>query len=196
MTNTAAFSIWQGPRVRLRAIEPADWETYYAWDQESEQARALDVIHFPQSRAATQAWAEQKSRKRSDDDSCRFVISDAAGEVVGDISTHDCNRRAGAFSYGVSIRAAQRGQGYAAEAIALVLRYYVQEMRYQKVTVHVFAFNTASIRLHEKLGFQLEGRLRRTVYTNGQYFDELIYGLTVEEFAAGPLAELLASPAQ
>ena len=41
-----------------------------------------------------------------------------------------------------------------------------------------------SIRLHEKLGFQLEGRLRRMIYTNGQFFDELLFGLTAEEFAA------------
>jgi RimJ/RimL family protein N-acetyltransferase len=68
----------------------------------------------------------------------------------------------------------------------LVLRYYFQELRYQKVTVRVYSFNDASIRLHEKLGFQLEGRLRRTVYTNGEYFDELIYGLTVEEFVSRP----------
>jgi RimJ/RimL family protein N-acetyltransferase len=40
------------------------------------------------------------------------------------------------------------------------------------------------VRLHEKLGFQLEGRLRRVVYTRGQYYDELYYGMTAEEFAA------------
>lgn len=29
---------------------------------------------------------------------------------------------------------------------------------------------------------QAEGRLRRHIYTNGQYYDELIFGLTREEF--------------
>lgn len=191
MSDGHVLSIWQGPRVRLRGIEPADWETFYAWDQDTEQARALDVIPFPQSRAATQAWVEQESQKRSDDDTCRLAITNTAGEIVGSISTHNCDRRVGAFSYGVSILAAERGQGYAAEAIALLLRYYFQELRYQKVTVHVFAFNTPSIRLHEKLGFQLEGRLRRMVYSNGQYYDELIYGLTAEEFSADPISRVM-----
>jgi len=52
------------------------------------------------------------------------------------------------------------------------------------VTVEVHANNPASITLHERLGFQLEGRLRRMIYTEGQYYDALCYGMTVEEFAA------------
>jgi hypothetical protein len=46
----------------------------------------------------------------------------------------------------------------------------------------VYSFNDASIRLHESLGFQREGRWRRMGYSEGQYFDLLFYGLTVEEF--------------
>jgi RimJ/RimL family protein N-acetyltransferase len=119
-----------------------------------------------------------------DGDAFRFVIVDSSGDVIGDLTTHHCDPRTGAFSYGITIRREQRRKGYATEAIALVLRYYFQELRYQKVTVHVFSFNEASARLHERLGFQLEGRIRRTIFTRGAYFDELIYGLTVEEFAA------------
>lgn len=38
------------------------------------------------------------------------------------------------------------------------------------------------IRLQDSLGFQLEGRLRRMVYTDGGFHDEMVYGLTIEEF--------------
>jgi RimJ/RimL family protein N-acetyltransferase len=52
------------------------------------------------------------------------------------------------------------------------------------VTVDVNDFNDASIKLHEKLGFQHEGRVRRMVFTQGAYHDSLILGLTREEFEA------------
>jgi RimJ/RimL family protein N-acetyltransferase len=175
---------WRGRRVRLRAIEPADWAVYFAWNQDDDQARSLYNIPFPQSEEAVRQWAQQESTRKPEDDAFRFVIENERGEVVGDLATHDCDRRVGSFSYGISIRQDQRRSGYAAEAIELALRYYFQELRYQKVTVSVYSFNDASIRLHEKLGFQLEGRLRRTVFTNGEHFDELVYGLTVEEFIA------------
>lgn len=48
--------------------------------------------------------------------------------------------------------------------------------------MQVYSFNEASIRLHEKLGFQREGCLRRTIFTQGQYFDVIVFGLTVEEY--------------
>ena len=112
------------------------------------------------------------------------MIENESGEVVGDITTHHANPRVGTFAYGISGRRAHRGQGYAAEVITLVLRHYFHELRYQKGPVGVFAWNEPSIRLHEKLGFQQEGRLRRTVFTRGQFYDELIFGLTAEEFAA------------
>jgi len=64
-----------------------------------------------------------------------------------------------------------------------VLRYYFEELRYQKVTVSVYSFNEESIALHKRLGFKQEGCLRRMIYTRGQYFDRLLFGLTADEFA-------------
>jgi RimJ/RimL family protein N-acetyltransferase len=72
--------------------------------------------------------------------------------------------------------------GYASEMIIQVLKYYFMELGYQKVTPHVYSFNTSSIQLHEKLGFVKEGQLRSMVYTNGQYHDEIHYGMTKQEF--------------
>lgn len=175
--------MWQGPRVRLRAFVAEDGDLYHAWNVDDEQARNLDQIHFPQSAATARQWAEREATRERDGDNFRFVIENEHGEVVGDLSTHDCDPRVGAFSYGISIRPDQRGKGYAREAIPLMLRYYFQEKRYQKATVTIFSFNEPSVRLHEWLGFQLEGRIRRMTYTAGAHHDALIYGLTAEEFA-------------
>jgi RimJ/RimL family protein N-acetyltransferase len=46
------------------------------------------------------------------------------------------------------------------------------------------------MRLHESLGFQVEGRLRRMVYTDGGFHDEVVYGMTVEEFREKHLANM------
>lgn len=175
--------MWQGPRVRLRAFTVEDWETYHAWNVDDAQARNLDQIHFPQSAAAARQWAEREAAREPRDDNFRFVIENEHGEVVGDLSTHDCDPRVGTFSYGISIRPDQRGKGYAREAISLVLRYYFMEKRYQKATVTIFSFNEPSVRLHEQLGFQLEGRIRRMAYTAGAHHDALIYGITGEEYS-------------
>lgn len=181
-------SIWQGKRVGLRGFEPGDWQVYFAWDRDTEQSRAVYRIPFPCSQEATQRWAAEEAVRQPQDDGFRFVIENEEGEVVGDLTTHHCDRRVGTFAYGLAIRDGFRRRGYAVEAVELVLRYYFEELGYQKVTISVFSFNEPSIRLHQKLGFQQEGRLRRTVFTRGQYFDELVFGLTAEEFAVRKVA--------
>jgi RimJ/RimL family protein N-acetyltransferase len=176
--------VWQGRRVRLRAIEPEDGAVYFAWNRDDDQARGLWHVTFPQSAEGVRQWTLEESRKRPTGDAYRLVIEDERGEIVGDLSTHDCDPRVGTFSYGITIRRERRREGYAAEAIMLLLGYFFRELRYQKVTVRIFSWNTPSIQFHERLGFTLEGRIRRTVFTRGEHFDELVYGMTSEEFEA------------
>ena len=176
--------VWEGERVRLRAVEPDDWQTFFDWNRDSDAARSAYRVPFPRSAEGTRRWAAETALRQPEGDVYRWVIENLAGEMVGSINTHSCDPRNGTFGYGITIRQEYQRRGYASEAIALVLRYYFEELRYQKASVRAYSFNEPSIRLHERLGFQLEGRLRREVYTEGRYFDVLAFGITAEEFAA------------
>lgn len=175
---------WEGHRVRLRAIEPGDARFHFEVDRERDVDRNLDQVFPPNSMARAEKWVREASEKGFRDGDCFLfeIESLETGELVGSIDTHHCDARAGVFEYGISVREEQRGKGYASEAILLVLRYYFLERRYQKCNVGVFEFNEASLRLHERLGFELEGRRRRQTYTGGTYHDLLLYGMTTEEF--------------
>jgi RimJ/RimL family protein N-acetyltransferase len=177
------MNYWEGKLIRLRAIEPEDAEFFYRWNLDVDTQRWLDRVWLPTSLESQREWAQRFSRQRPEDDTFFWVIESQSEGVVGSIDTHHCDRRVGSFQYGVGVRKEFRGHGYATEAILLVLRYYFEELRYQKVTVGVHAGNDSSICLHKKLGFTLEGRLRRMVYTAGELSDALMYGMTAEEFA-------------
>lgn len=177
------MNYWQGKHVRLRGIEPSDGPTFFEWNLDSEMARSLDFVWPPVSQVEVSRWVDQQSRKKLEDGTFSWVIEDASGAPVGAISTRDCNPRNGTFSYGIHVAREHRRKGYAVEAISLVLKYYFEELRYQKATVPVHSFNDASVALHEKLGFAKEGTLRRMIYSGGEYHDEHWYGLTKEELA-------------
>lgn len=173
---------WEGTRIRLRSVEASDAEAHFRFNL-SDDHGLLDQIYPPGSLARVQEWAERKQLEGFPNQAYSFQMEAiASGQLVGGIATHHCDQRTGVLSYGLHVLSGHRGQGFATEAICLVLRYYFQELRYQKANVAVFAFNHSSIRLHEALGFQLEGRMRRTVYTRGEHADLLWFGLTVEEF--------------
>jgi RimJ/RimL family protein N-acetyltransferase len=176
------MNIWQGNCVRLRALLASDWEYFYQQDQDSATARDCDQIYFPRSEEATRLWAERAARESATEDQGRWVIENNAGIAVGVINTFDCDPRNGTFKYGLAIGQDHRRQRHARDAITILLRYYFGERRYQKVTVTIHEFNQASIRLHQRLGFSAEGRLRRMIFTNGRHYDLFFYGLTAEEF--------------
>lgn len=176
------FKYWQGDLVRLRAVELADWQHFFAWNEDTYFEQTTDSIHFPQSQEKLKKWVADVAVAEPKNDEYWWVIENHAGEFVGTLNTHTCNPRHGTFQYGLAIRREYWRKGYATEAIQIILRYFFDELRYQKVNVHIYDFNQASVELHRNLGFQEEGRLRRMGFTRGEYFDWILMGLTREEF--------------
>lgn len=178
------YNFWSNEKVRLRPIETKDVGTFFKWesDYDDESDRLCDEIHFPSSYDSLMSRVEALSKRGPSNDEFMWIIENKEGVTVGGINTFDCNKRVGTFKYGLGIIREHWGQGYAKKAIHIILKYYFRELRYQKVTVYIYSFNERCMKLHESLGFQCEGRIRRAIFTNGNYYDEVLYGMTCEEF--------------
>jgi RimJ/RimL family protein N-acetyltransferase len=173
---------WEGKLVRLRPVEPGDAPHHHDFNEEAD-SDLIDVRYPPGSLGRVEAWAERQSQESFDGQAFSFqVVDKGSGELVGGIATHHCDQRTGVLSYGLHVLPGHRGKGYAKEAICLILRYYFQELRYQKANVAVYDLNQMSKALHLRLGFAEEGRQRRTVFTRGEWWDLVWFGMTVEEF--------------
>jgi RimJ/RimL family protein N-acetyltransferase len=136
---------------------------------------------WPRSPEAMRSWI-QRAAEGARDDAVALAIETLDGQLVGSISAARCERRFGTFEYGLGIFRPFRRHGYACEAVRLLLRFYFDELRYQKVNAGVYSFNESSLKLHAKLGMREEGRIRRAYFSGGEYHDELRFGMTVEEF--------------
>jgi len=177
-------NFWRGQRIRLRAIEQQDLDEILTSDEESdtELERYEDAIGFPLSREAQRESLQKLAKEVGKKDFLFCIIEDRQGQTVGWINSFDCVRRNGTFKYAIAIKQAFWRKGYGREAVTIFLRYFFRELRYQKCTALVYSFNERSIRFHEALGFRFEGRLRNMVYTNGEYYDELYFGVTAAEW--------------
>ena len=176
-------NFWRGPLVRLRPIEQKDDDEEQE-ELDTENDRYMGSIDAPLSREAGRQSFSELANQSGKDDYLFLLIENLEGQTVGFIHSHDCERRNGTFKYALAIRHAFWGRGYGRAAVMIFLRYFFRELRYQKCTTPIYAFNERSIRFHESIGFQFEGRLRNMYYTNGEYFDELYYGLTKDEWDA------------
>ena len=88
--------------------------------------------------------------------------------IVGSISLY--GRGKTIVSIGAEVFPDERGKGYAAEGLKLVME-IAKEKGYQLAQDQVRTDNAASIALHEKLGFETDGY----VYKNAKGSDVLIY---------------------
>ena len=178
---------WSGKHVNLRAVEPADIDVWIAHSRAFPSDAVLSgegYEAFPESDAELRRIWERSLERPSGHARPWSIVHAVDQTLLGGINTFACDPRVGMFEYGIEILPAHRRRGHASEAIQTLLRQHFDEYRYQKVNTRVHEFNAASIALHEKLGFQREGRVRRAVHTGGRYWDLLLFGLTVEEFRA------------
>jgi RimJ/RimL family protein N-acetyltransferase len=94
-----------------------------------------------------------------------------------------------AFEIGYFIRADAIGNGYATELTAVLTRAAFELCEAQRVDVKIVPENERSIRVPEKLGYTLEGRLRRRLEPEddqGLLRDFLLYTMLREELEDSP----------
>ncbi len=177
---------WQGEHIRLRPMHADDVVLWLAEERsDSEAVRMLNPgMDLPKSEQDAHAFAERYAEFGHRHERIMFSIETLEGELVGGINIHSMDQRNGTFETGSRIYRAFRGRGYGFEAKIIVLRYAFYEMRFQKYNIRCLESNQPMIRHAARLGCQPEGRIRRHNYTDGRFYDDLLFGLTREEFDA------------
>lgn len=106
----------------------------------------------------------------------------ATGQIIGMISLMNVSEKNRNAEIGYWLGKKYWGKGYATEAVSLILRYGFKELKLFRIWARVFHPNLTSIRLLEKVGFTLEGRLRNNIKKSGRWLDELCYGILKTEY--------------
>ena len=176
-------NMFEGQHVRLRGVHPDDWEHFLAWDTDSDAQRHGWQVWPPQGTEAARAFAREQSEAKPGTGRLFLVIETLDGQPIGSISVRPDERRR-SFEYGISIDRSHWGHGYAEEALVIVFRYMFGELAYHKVQAFVYSFNTRSITAHQKLGMRHEGTMTEAHFTDGRFWDILIFGMTAPEYCA------------
>jgi RimJ/RimL family protein N-acetyltransferase len=174
---------WQGDLVRLRPLRADDAEQCFidALDSPSRQVLQLG-IELPRSVEQWREFLTTYADCKDVNGIMIFSVDDLNDNNVGGISYYARSRKNGTFSFGLDIARPHWRKGYALDAARILFRYAFWERRYQKCNSACVEGNVSVIGMHKKLGFKEEGRRRRNFFLNGRYYDDLLFGLTREEF--------------
>jgi RimJ/RimL family protein N-acetyltransferase len=170
-----------GEKVTLRSIERDDLPRLWQFnnDVETEVAGGGDPP-LPQSLARLQADFDREAAKGGRDGANFAIVAD--GTVIGQCGLHGFNDTDRTCELGITIGdKAYWGRGYGRDAVRLLVDYAFRLRNYRKVWLRVWGNNERAIRSYLACGFVEEGRLRRHVWSAGEYVDLVYMGVLRDE---------------
>ena len=111
-----------------------------------------------------------------------FLKADSA--LIGVVGFMHVDMRNKKAELGYWLGKKYQGHGYATEALGIILHFGFLNLGLERVYAQTFSFNEGSKHLLERIGFTLEGRLRKNTLLDEGFIDDYVYGLLKGEFNA------------
>ncbi len=170
-----------GHRAGLALMRKEDVPTVARWNQDLEFTAEIGSPGEAHSLEMRQELYEKNSRMRPD--SVEFaVILLSTGQLVGFGGLFDISR---AMTASLFVGIGERdhwNEGLGTEATRLICEYGFFFRNLHSIKVEVNGYNRRAIRVYERLGFKLVGRIRGAIMLNGKRYDQVIMDLLRQEF--------------
>lgn len=169
-----------GPNLLLRAPEPSDIDLIFRWENDTRIWHLGNTL-TPYSRFAIEQFVLNTDNDIFASKQLRLMIDwHSAGTDIITVGTIDLfdfdphNKRAGV---GILIDESSRRQGFAFEAINLLIEYCFKTLNLHQLYCNIEQSNIESISLFEKAGFTSCGVKREWLLREGKWTDELMFQL-------------------
>ncbi|HAP15580.1 MAG TPA: N-acetyltransferase [Lactococcus sp.] len=153
--------------MKIRPIEPHDFAIVARLENQNWTLKSTPLI--------INSSAEKIMKKILK--GTRYLLAEENGKILGVLDygpRHKSEFGAHVLTFGIMTIQEARGKGIATQLI----QYLIREARaenYEKITINAMSSNPEALHLYERLGFILEGQLRKEFYIDGTYVDSLIY---------------------
>jgi len=176
-------------RLLLREIRADDWPAVLAYQSQPDYLR---FYHWTErSPKAVQAFLDMFLRQQAEQPRTRFMLAvtlKRSGEMIGICGIRKDAPEDLRAEIGYELAPQHWSQGYATEAARRVIAHGFGPMGLHRIAADCVADNTGSAHVLEKLGMQLEGRLREVEFFKGRWWDVLLYAALDSEWVDGSLA--------
>jgi len=111
-----------------------------------------------------------------------FIKSVNTGRVIGSLGlvAVDFTRKTAEIGMGISPK--YWGKGHIFEAVWVLLKYCLEELKLERITATTRSDNLSVIKLFETAGFKVEGKFREALLKyNGEKYDSVALGLLKKE---------------
>jgi len=174
-------TVVSGERVKLVIPEERYFENVYKLWVDPETWRYSDDQPMIQSKEPFRKNFWEKFNDKGSSTLYLLIVRKNDNEFIGDIGAHFNPQKSKANLF-IAITKEHRNRGYGKEAMQLFIKFLFDNYPLEAIVNYVYEFNEASIRLHEKLGFERVGKEPKTVFRFGKWWGSIIYALTREGY--------------
>ncbi|MCL2707984.1 MAG: GNAT family N-acetyltransferase [Defluviitaleaceae bacterium] len=168
-----------GERLYLSPICTDDFEIYTKWLNDYDVAAGIG--QYPKMIGI---GGEKKILERlAADEQCYAMVLYETDELIGNIGLHNIDDISRSAEIGLFIgEAANRGKGYGAEALGLMLNFAFESLNLRNVMLQLNSDNERAFACYRKTGFREIGRRRSAKFKDGKYIDVIYMDIVKDEF--------------
>ena len=176
----------QSTRTIIRPIQPGDCAEVFVYRSDKEANRFQSWV--PDSvEEVEQHFFREAITFNSPGTWFQLVILDrTSNAILGDIGVHFVSGNENLqCELGITLSKQQQGKGYAEEALRVVIDHLLLDLGKHRITASIDPANLPSLRLFERLGFRKEAHFVESLFIDGEWVDDVIYGLLRREWNIG-----------
>ncbi|THV41442.1 GNAT family N-acetyltransferase [Glycomyces buryatensis] len=110
------------------------------------------------------------------------VVELEGGTLVGTANLWGIDNHNRCAHIGLGLRPSCRGKGYGTDVVATLCHYGFVVRGLQRLQIETLSDNVAMLRSAERNGFVREGVLRSSSWVMGEFMDEVLLGLLVQDW--------------
>ncbi|KGP73065.1 GNAT family N-acetyltransferase [Pontibacillus yanchengensis] len=178
-----------GKNVELRPVTKPDLQNVYRWNNDEDITRLGSGSEFAYQinnpLEAIEAHYEQNLTQHNllTHGYVFSVYEKESSQHIGKCDFRDINVITRSATIGLVIGEKDYwGKGYGMDIIMTLAKHLFYDLNMERIQLDTWSGNHQALRVYEKCGFQLEGRLRSNEFVNGEYYDTIMMGLLRSEF--------------
>jgi RimJ/RimL family protein N-acetyltransferase len=140
----------KGKKTIIRILEREDIDKRLKWKPYPDPL----YYHYnlpPVSRVEKELWY---MRKKEVPDLVYLSVDNLKGDLIGFLSFYKIDKKAKSSWMGIYLGYEYIDKGYGTDALLTMMRYYFEELGYDKMLLDVATLNKRAIRCYEKCGFK------------------------------------------
>ena len=181
--------VWiEGSKVILRNVKQADLKRLWSlkYGEADPEWKKWDAPYHPLELIDFHTYIDKETKHRTYDEKMGVyseLLMEKNDQIIGSVVYYWEHESSRWLEIGITIFEPKYWNGgYGTEALMLFIGYLFEKMEIERVGLTTWSGNERMMAVGEKLGMQVEGRMRKCRYYDGYYYDSIRMGMLREEW--------------